>query len=429
MFTNRSSLFCGIALTIFTVVLIAPEVWGQTFKVLHSFGDTGDGFYPHAGQVFDNQGNLYGVTDEGPTAAQCFGYGCGTVYQLKPNADGSWTETVIRAFNGNDGAFPSSTPIFDAQGNLYGSTYCDESYCYHLGFVYQLTPGSNGSWTETILHQFSASWDGGEPQELTFDAAGNLYGEAYTGGLNNTGTVFTLNRSAGWQERLLYNFGPINGGDGTDPTGVSTLDSAGNFYGATQGGGAYGYGVIFKLTKEAGLFWQKTLLHQFTGAADGDLPNGVIFGPDGSLYGTTQSGGYVGAGVCGFSRGCGTVFKLTANSDGTWTETVLYSFRGAVDGAFPTRGITFDGAGNIYGTTSGGGGSGSVCGPYGCGTVYELIPGSGGQWNKRTLHSFTGGSDGWSPASILTIGSEGKVYGTAGLGGSHNGGVAYQITP
>ena len=429
MLNKRSSLLCSLLLTIFTASLFGPTAWGQTFKILHSFGDSGDGLYPVAGQVFDTQGNLYGVTSEGPSGAECFGFGCGTVYQLTPNPNGTWTETLIFAFNGSDGAFPSSSPIFDSQGNLYGSTYCDASYCYDAGFVYELTPGSNGTWTETVLHQFSAIYGGGEPQELSFDPSGNIYGDAYSGGLNNTDNVFSLNRASGWQERILHTFGPLNGADGTNPSGVSTLDAEGNFYGSTQGGGAHRSGVVFQLTKQDGLFWQEALLYQFTGAADGNFPNGVIFGADGSLYGTTQTGGYLGGAVCGFSRGCGTVFKLTPNSNGTWTLTVLYAFEGPGDGAFPLRGITFDSSGNIYGTTAEGGGTGSACSPYGCGTVFELTPTSGGPWTKRTLHFFTGGSDAWDPVSTLAIDAAGNLYGTASLGGMYNGGVAFEITP
>jgi uncharacterized repeat protein (TIGR03803 family) len=427
MLNRRASFFFCLVLAISTATVVGQNVWAQTFKVLHAFGNTGDGLYPQAGQVFDSQGNLYGVTSEGPSGSECFSFGCGTVYQLKPNNDGTWTETLIFAFNGNDGAFPSSSPLFDSAGNLYGSTYCDASYCDHAGFVYELTPNVNGTWTETIRHQFSAPWDGGEPQELSFDAAGNLYGNAYSGGLNDTGGVFSLQRSSGWQERLLYVFGPFNGGGGTGPLGVSTLDAAGNFYGSTQGGGAHRAGVVFELTKQAGLFWQQSLLFQFNGTSDGNFPNGVIFGPDGSLYGTTQIGGHTGTGSCGLAHGCGTVFKLTPNPDGSWTETVLYSFQGGSDGATPLRDITFDSSGNIYGTTASGGNR--TCSVYGCGTVYELTPGSGGQWTKRTLHSFTGGADGWSPFSTLAIDPAGNLYGTAELGGMYNAGVAFEITP
>jgi uncharacterized repeat protein (TIGR03803 family) len=436
MFNQKYTVVRSLALTIFTAALVGPCAWGQTFKILHAFGNTGDGLAPQFGQVFDGQGNLYGVTDFGPSGSGCNGDGCGTVYQLKPNSDGSWTETVIHAFDGSDGAFPESSPIFDSQGNLDGSTSCVEGSCFHAGFVYQLLPGSDGTWTESVLHQFSGSWDGGYPGELTLDAAGNIYGTTRFGGLNDAGTVFSLNRSSGWQEQLLHVFDgyPSDGGGG--PYGAITFDANGNLYGTTLGEGAYNSGIVFKLTKQGSLFWQQTVLYAFTGASDGNAPLGVVFGPDGSLYGVTQGGGYTGGLYC--VLGCGTVFKLTPNSDGTWTETVLYAFRGPGlhDGATPTQRITFDRAGNIYGTTAGGSGRGlcsvfgcAPCGANGCGTVFKLTPSSGGQWTESIVYSFSGGLDGFKPVSPLAIDGAGNLYGTAANGGLYNYGVAYEITP
>jgi uncharacterized repeat protein (TIGR03803 family) len=124
------------------------------------------------------------------------------------------------------------------------------------------------------------------------------------------------------------------------------------------------------------------------------------------------------------------------NSDGTWTETVLYAFRGGLhDGETPAEGVTFDQAGNIYGTTAYGGSNpctvfGCVQCPYaGCGTVFKLTPSSGGQWTESILHFFSRGSDGTDPASPLTIDGAGNLYGTAYYGGLYDRGVAYQITP
>jgi uncharacterized repeat protein (TIGR03803 family) len=359
MLNKKCSVIRSLLLTILTAAFVGPFARGQTFKILHSFGNTGDGLSPQFGQVFDGQGNLYGVTDFGPLGNGCNGDGCGAVYQLKPNSDGSWTETVIHAFDGSDGAFPESSPILDSQGNLEGSTWA-EGYGFHAGFVYQLMPGSNGTWTESVLHQFAGSWDGGDPGELTFDAAGNIYGTTRFGGVNDAGTVFTLNRSSDWQERLLRIFDQYPSDGGSGPFGAIASDGNGNLYGTTLGGGAYNSGVVYKLTNQGSIFWQETVVYDFTGAADGNAPRGVIFGPDGSLYGVTEDGGYTDGSNC--LLGCGTVFKLTPNSDGTWTLTVLYAFRGLAnhDGATPTDRIAFDGAGNIYGTTEYGG-NGSPC--------------------------------------------------------------------
>lgn len=417
----------GLLLAILATALVGPPAWGQTFKVLHSFGNTGDGFVPLAGQVFDAQGNLYGVTNLGGLQSGCRGDGCGTVYQLKPNSDGSWTETVIHAFDGNDGAFPWASPILDSQGNLDGSTYGES---YYPDFVYQLMKGSDGTWTESILHQFSGSGDGSDPGELTLDASGNIYGTTSGGvSLYDTGTVFTLNRSLGWLERLLHVFVQYPSLGGAGPYDGITFDANGNLYGTTIQGGTYDRGVVYKLTSQGGVFSSKeTVLYDFAGVPDGETPLGVIFGPDGSLYGVTQGGGYNGNNTC--DLGCGTVYKLTPNSDGTWTKTVLYAFRGGPhDGATPTRRVTFDQAGNIYGTTVGGGNS---CNPYPCGTVFKLTPTAGGHWTESIVYFFTGGLDGYNPDSFLAIDGAGNLYGTASWGGLYQnlyGGVAYEITP
>src|SRR5271166_713847 len=145
MLNEKCSPIRRLALTILTAALVSPGAWAQTFKVLHSFGNTGDGITPGQGQVFDGQGNLYGIANLGPAGNGCLGNeGCGIVYQLKPNSDGTWTETVIHAFNGNDGAYPWSSLLLDSQGNLYGSATGEGHY---PDVIYQLTPGSNGTWT------------------------------------------------------------------------------------------------------------------------------------------------------------------------------------------------------------------------------------------------------------------------------------------
>ena len=279
MLNKNSTITRSLVLTILTTALISPGAWGQTFKVLHSFGDSGDGRWPEGGQVLDGQGNLYGVTQIGPSGNGCLGDdGCGTVYQLRPNSNGTWTETIIHAFNGIDAAFPFSSPIFDSQGNLYGSTDGGGGEGQYPDVVYQLTPGSNGTWTESILYQFPDNPYGGDsdPGELTFDATGNIYGITRFGGLNGDGNVYSLNRLSGWQERLLLIFGPNPGaGTGVIPYGAITFDTNGDLYGTTLQGGAYYSGVVYKLTNQGSVFWHETVLYSFAGGRDGNAPIGV----------------------------------------------------------------------------------------------------------------------------------------------------------
>ncbi len=202
-----------------------------------------------------------------------------------------------------------------------------------------------------------------------------------------------------------FNIGPI----GVFPYAGVTLDTHGNVYGTNNAYGV-GYGTVYKLAYRDGV-WMASPLYEFQGGNDGAFPaSRVVFGPDGSLYGTTSEGGGTGC----RSLGCGTVFKLTPPAticravQCPWTETVLYRFTGGADGAVPEYGdIIFDSAGAIYGTTSGN---------YACfGSVYKLSK-SGGVWTETTLWTFTGGSDGFFPNGGVTFDRSGNLYGTMDTG-------------
>jgi uncharacterized repeat protein (TIGR03803 family) len=176
--------------------------------------------------------------------------------------------------------------------------------------------------------------------------------------------------------KVLYTF--TGGIDGSQPFAGVILDASGNLYGTTPQGGAFGNGVVFKLTKNSDGSWTESVLHAFAGGTDGATPYAeVTFDTSGNLYGTTQYGGVSSA---------GTVFRLAPNSDGTWTESVLYTFTGRGDGANPFSGVIFDGSGNLYGTTYYGGASG-------VGVAYKLTPNSEGTWTQSLLHTFTVGLD------------------------------------
>lgn len=399
-----------IVLVISCAFLATPLVRAQTFTVLYSFGGGPDGRYPYGGLVRDAAGNLYGTTSQGGVVG--FGNsGYGTVFQLASPGK----KTTLYSFTGGaDGSSPCAGLIFDGSGNLYGTT---------SGTVFELMP-SSGVWTENVLHVFTGEPDDGAYScaVLIMDAAGNLYGTTLYGGADNQGTVFSLTASAGgWTEDLLYSFQTSEG----YPQAVLVMDTAGDLYGTTSFGGSINggqsqRGTVFELTASAG-GWTENLPHSFRGGTDGIRPEaGLIQDGAGNFYGTTSEGG--GSGNNG--NGYGTVFKV----DAAGKETVLYSFQGGTDGSHPWAGLVIDSAGNLYGTTSEGGGSGNRGRGYG--TVFMLD-----KTGKETLlYSFTGGADGRFPGYGTLLRAGGNLYGTTLYGGDfrcneRGCGVIFKLTP
>ncbi len=349
------------------------------------------------------------------------------------------TEAVVYQFPANtfSGLAPNGVLISDAAGNLYGTTQNGGTGSDAYGTVFELTPGAGGVWTETILHTFTKN-DGRYPYAgVVFDSAGNLYGTTYYGGAYGYGTVFELLPGAGgtWTEKILHSFN-YNGTDGLYVSAGVILDDAGNIYGTTnQGGsatcsGADGCGTVFELMPTTGGGWKEKILHNFTGGAtDGWFPYaGLIFDVAGNLYGTTGGGG---------TYNYGTVFELAHTAGGSWTERVLHNFdKNGSDGIDPLASLIIDAAGNLYGTTLEGGSSVSCPdGDYGCGTVFELAVTSGGGYRERILHSFVNnGQDGYYPYASLLFDASGNLYGTASTGGGVNdstygGGTVFQLEP
>jgi uncharacterized repeat protein (TIGR03803 family) len=417
-----------------TLLVTGTRVSAQTETVLFSFNSTGG--CAQSSLIFDASGNLYGTNECGGSS------GYGTVFELVPASDGSWKEIVLHNFNndGTDGIYPIGPLIFDAAGNLYGSTLAtgDKSYCFTnitCGTVFKLMPKAGGGWTEKVLHNFNTEATGYHPlSPLIFDPAGNLYGTTDAGGVYVKGTVFELTPKAGggWEHRVLHNFGH-NAGDGAGPWGV-VFDASGNLYGTTFAGGLYGSpycgsndgcGVVFELSPTAGGDWVEKILYKFgppNSCANGCNPNGgLILSADGlSLYGTTQEGG---------ALGLGTVFELTSAGNGRWKENVLHSFGSGTDGWEPNPGLIFDATGSLYGTT-GLGGNGTNCDVDGCGTVFKLTPMAGDRWVETILHNFSNnGSDGYGPNGALVFGDTGSLYGTTREGGAYNSGTMFKITP
>ncbi len=191
--------------------------------------------------------------------------------------------------------------------------------------------------TETVLHNFTIFPDGATPfGTLAIDSSGNLFGTTFQGGTNNIGTVFEYSASGAYT--VLHSF-TADGADGSGPYSGVTIDAAGNLYGTTSTGGTFGLGTIYKLTPSG----QETVLHSFAGASDGSAPySGVTLDAAGNLYGTTYKGGTANVGV---------VYRIASSG----IETILHSFTGGADGANPYAGLAIDPAGNLYGTTFAGG--------------------------------------------------------------------------
>jgi uncharacterized repeat protein (TIGR03803 family) len=385
--------------------------------------------------IFDAAGNVYGTSEYGGDFTKCPNIGCGAVWEFSPALGGGYTETKVYTFSsGSDGATPYAGLTPDSAGNLYGVAAAggNLSRCFGqgCGVVFELSPNSSGGWTETVLYAFNGGRDGGSPWAgLTFDAAGNLYGTTAGGGnlsLCSCGVVFELSPTSGgtWTETVLHAF--TNGNDGGTPFGTLIFDAAGNLYGTTEGGGnltcAYntiGCGVVFELSPVAG-HWKETVLHKFNNA-DGDNPEaGVVFDAAGNLYGTAAVGGE----KFGCDAGCGTVFKLSPTTSGPWKFTGLHEFtqEQLQKGFYPLSNLLVDGSGNVYGTASGGG----QCD----GIVFKLAQNSSGAWIETVIHNFgcaTG--DGGEPLGTLVSDSAGNLYGATSNGGTNKVGDVFRITP
>jgi uncharacterized repeat protein (TIGR03803 family) len=310
----------------------------------------------------------------------------------------TYKEKVLHSFtDGNDGGTPEGGAIQDALGNLYGTTTYGGSY--GGGTVFKL----NKTGKETVLYSFchnqSTCTDGQWPYAgVVGDAQGNLYGTTGAGGAYGEGVVFKLSKTG--VETVLHSFG--KGKDGAFPLAGVIGDAQGNLYGTTRGGGDFecgqgGCGVVFKLGKTG-----KEAVYNFTGGTDGAQPfAGVIRDAQGNLYGTAAAGG---------AHGDGVVFKLSK----TGVETTLYSFSGGTDGIQPEGGVITDGSGNFYGTTYYGG-------DYDAGTVFKLS----NTGTETVLYTFTGKADGGGPVAGVILDAKGNLYGTTYGGGDINDCAGY----
>ena len=393
-------------------MLAAAPLLAQRLSVLHPFGSgPSDGANPITGVTIDGHGNLYGTAQSGGHVGGPCGNGCGTVFELKRVGSGFLYNPLYSFQGGNDGAEPETALTIGPNGSLYGTTiYGGGSGNY--GTVFNLKPSptfcqtTSCPWRETQILDLNG-FEGGEAfGQLTFDASGNIYGTAASGGSGGQGVVFELSPSNGnWTENILYSFTVGRNGGGYQPLAGVIFDRAGNIYGTSQWGSQGGYGAVYQLTPN-GDSWTETTLYSFTGGNDGGRPNAkLLMDAAGNLYGTTP---WVPE-----TNNPGTVFELTP-SGGGWTYHLLYSFPMAAEGAGGVGSLAMDHAGNLYGTASFEGNQGCY---YGCGIIYELSPSANG-WSYTELYDFTGGTDGYYPYSGVVLDSDGNLYGTAQYGGS-----------
>jgi len=309
-----------------------------------------------------------------------------------------------------------------------------------LGFlvaVLALTVPASAEWKEKVLYSFQGGTDGSTPAGgVVFDKQGNLYGATTDGGSSSCrgpfqcGTVYQLRppdrKGDPWTETVLYVFKGSDFNDGASPFGGLVWDQAGNLYGTTGYDGSgncmlfgsrVGCGTVYQLKppRVPGGAWTETVIYNFQGGNDGQLPVGdLVFDKEGNLYGATYYGGGFGSCNSPYDQYCGTVFKLSpprTKGGRKWKEKVLYEFKSGKDGANPNGGLVFDSKGAIYGTTYAGGNQDCKSdSSVGCGTAFKLKLPASTVWKETVFHRFS--ADEGNPSAGMTFDGMGYLYGT-----------------
>jgi uncharacterized repeat protein (TIGR03803 family) len=399
-------------------LLLTNVAWaGGKYKVLHHFGAGKDGSVPSGPLTLDKKGNLYGVTGAGGGVG-CDGYGCGTIFELTHQANGKWGERSLHAFaDSGDGADPVGNLASDVSGNLYGTL---EGAGPGQTAVFELEHKSGG-WNFGMLYTQAVG------PGLVLDKAGNVYGDIGPGDYFGAGAMGELSPAAnGWTYTQLYSFcSQSHCADGRYPVDPPIWDTRGNLYDTTFYGGigqpecpnALGCGVVFEMTRDSDGTWTYHILHRFASFPhDGQSPAAGLA--------MDPSGNLYGDTSGGGAHCNGTIFKFTPSAGGHWKQTVLYDFPNCANGCFPGGTLVFDKAGNLYGAGSRGL---ADCGGYTCGVIFKLTHQAGGKWKYSVMHKFNG-ADGGFPYGVI-LDEKGNLYGTTQAFGKYNAGVAFEITP
>lgn len=415
----RRASFLPTVLVLAVAFVLVPATWAVTkykYKILHAFTGGADGGAPASSLALDGASSLYGTTYSGGKGADCpYQGGCGVVFELSPGANGRWKESVLLNFvtstGGAIGGGPTPPPLLDGAGDVFGSTDALEPGS--PAYVFELTPGGEG-WNFNPIYNPAGNC-------LVLDQTDDLYGCIPPGVFGELSPG-----SKGWAYTDLYNGDGCNSPcyEGDYPVAPLSWDAHGNLYGTMLFGGnngsncpgSAGCGVAFQMTPNGDGTWTYHVLHRFASSkTDGYYPYaGLTVDASGTAYGVTSAGG---------KYGTGTFFKLTPTTGGHWKETILYEFPNCHDGCGPGATLVPDEAGNLYSSGAGG----LDCGGISCGTVFKFTPQTNGTWKYSVLHKFNG-TDGAFPYGVI-LDDKGNIFGTTMQGGKYNLGVAFEITP
>lgn len=342
----------------------------------------GNGNNPYSGVAVDSVGNLFGTTINGGTSSQ------GTVYEIK---NGSNAITDLAAFNTANGSAPYGGVTLDSNGNLFGTTR--DGGAHGQGVVYEVVNGSNAI---TDIADFSITSGVNPYSGVTLDGNGNIFGTTFYGGTNNTGTVYEILKNS----KIIKSLGSFSATTGANPYAGVTFDSKGNLFGVTRNGGLNSDGAVYEIpTGQSAI----SLVASLDGTNGFNPYGNVAFDANDNLFGTANGGG---------ANGTGTVYEVTKGSN---VATTLVSFTGAI-GADPYGGLTFDGGGNLFGTTQAGGANGQ-------GTVFEIAKGS----STVSVLASLSLAKGINPYGTVSFDSSGNLFGTASAGGAGSDGTVYEL--